>query len=79
MSYMASYGVYLYIYWNIAKVQCKLSDGTYRDVSDITSISGSAPSMNKNIINTLLDLDLIYFTIKRCIINLKCDNVIVFT
>lgn len=76
MSYMASYGVYLYI--NIAKVQCKLSDGTYRDVSDITSISGSAPSMNKNIINTLLDFDLIYFTIKWCI-NLKCENVNVFT
>lgn len=76
MSYMASYGVYLYI--NIAKVQCKLSDGTYSDVSDITSISGSAPSMNKNIINTLLDFDLIYFTIKWCI-NLKCENVNVFT
>lgn len=57
MSYMASYGVYLYIYINIAKVQCKLSNGTYSDVSDITSISGSAPSMNKNIINALLDFD----------------------
>lgn len=76
MSYMASYGVYLYI--NIAKVQCKLSDGTYSDVSDITSISGSAPSITKNIINTLLDFDLIYFTIKWCI-NLKCENVNVFT
>lgn len=47
----------------------------------ISSISGSAPSMNKldciEYINTLFDFDLIYFTMLRSI-KMKCGHVIVF-